>query len=110
MQKEQFEVKGATVPFHTYSDSGITYYEFDTSLSGPPDPMVNAMCGLKLLDSPDKRLVMINMKMPMGLFPKIENDFSWISEALGEDKVKVVFSLKGAEATQTDFSSQSCDG
>lgn len=110
MNKQQIEVTGATEPFYTYEKDGIIYYEFDTSLCTPPGPMVNAMCGLKLIDSPDKRLVMINMKKPMGLFPKIENDFRWEDETLEDGKIKLTFSKKGEGETTTDFESTSCKG
>lgn len=110
MNKEQIEVTGATEPFYTYQEDGITYYEFDTSLCTPPAPMVNAMCGLKLIDSADKKLVMINMKKPMGLLPKVEADFTWTEEALEDEKIKLIFSKKGDNAPTTDFKSTSCDG
>ena len=110
MNKEQIEVTGATEPFFTYEIDGITYYEFDSSLCTPPGPMVNAMSGLQLIDSPNKKLVMINMKKPMGLLPKIENDFSWEVEDLEDGKVKLTFSLKHEGKTSTDFESTSCKG
>ncbi len=110
MNKEQIEVTGATEPFFTYEIDGIKYYEFDSSLCTPPGPMVNAMSGLKLIDTPNKKLVMINMKKPMGLLPKIENDFSWEVEDLPDGKVKLIFSLKHTGETSTDFESTSCKG
>jgi hypothetical protein len=110
MEKKQIEVTGATEPFYTYEDNGITYYEFDTSLCTPPAPMVNAMCGLKLIDSADKKLVMINMKKPMGLLPKIEADFTWVDEETEDRKVKLIFSKRVEGEPTTDFESTSCKG
>jgi len=110
MKKTEIEVTGATEPFYTYEEDGITYYEFDTSLCTPPAPMVNAMCGLKLIDSTDKRLVMINMKKPMGLFPKVEADFTWVDEEIEDGKVKLTFSKRGEGEVSTDFESTSCNG
>ncbi|MCH9813393.1 MAG: hypothetical protein K0U47_05550 [Epsilonproteobacteria bacterium] len=110
MEKKPIEVTGATEPFLTYEEDGITYYEFDSSLCTPPAPMVNAMSGLKLIDTPDKRLIMINMKQPMGLFPKIEKDFSWRVEELEDEKVKLTFSRKSEGDTQTDFDNNQCNG
>ncbi len=37
-------------------------------MTGPPEPMVNAMAGLRLLDNSNKKLIMINHKTPGGLF------------------------------------------
>ena len=110
MEKKQIEVTGATEPFYTYEIDGVTYYEFDSSACTPPGPMVNAMSGLKLIDSKDKKLVMINMKKPMGLFPKIEKDFTWEEEDLEDGRVKLTFSLKGDGANSTDFESKNCEG
>ncbi len=110
MNKQQIEVTGATEPFFTYEVDGITYFEFDSSLCTPPGPMVNAMSGLKLIDTPDKKLVMTNMKKPMGLFPKVEKDYSWEIEELEDGKVKIIFSLKNEGELSTDFKSTSCKG
>ena len=110
MTKTTIDVMGASVPFVTYEDKGLTFFEFDTSMSGPPEPMVNAMSGLKLLDSNEKRLVMINMHAPKGLFPKIEADFEWDIEDIDNDNVKVIYRLKGATAQSTDFTSTQCSG
>ena len=110
MEKKQIEVTGATEPFYTYEKDGITYYEFDSSLCTPPGPMVNAMSGLKLIDSADKRLVMINMKKPMGLLPKDEADFTWVDEELEDGKVKLTFSKRNEGEAGTDFESTSCKG
>ena len=48
---QKIEVAGSTVDFYTYMQDNNTIYQFDTSMTGPPEPMVNAMAGLKLLDS-----------------------------------------------------------
>ncbi len=110
MEKEKIGVDGASVDFYKYEKDGITYYEFDSSLCVPPEPMVNAMSGLKLIDSKDKKLVMINMKKPMGLFPKIEKDFSWEIEELDDGKFKITFSKKSEGVLTTDFSQTQCKG
>ena len=86
---EQFEVKGSTVPF--FKDEKAYY--FDTSLTAPPEPMVNAMIGLQLLDD-EYKLVMINHKAPMGLFPKIKDFFTYELVELANDTVQVTFVKK----------------
>jgi len=104
-------VVGATVDFYEYEIDGTQYYEFDTSKSGPPEPMVNSMVGLKLLDADNKKLVMINMHAPKGLFPKIEADYSWEVENLDSGDVKIVFSRKDAKSdTTTDYNNNTCGG
>ncbi|NPA17558.1 MAG: hypothetical protein GXO05_07405 [Aquificae bacterium] len=92
-EKGEIQVEGATVPVYKYEENGITYYEFDTSALGPPEPMVNALAVLKLLDGPDKRAVMINHKKPMGLFDKIADKFDYEVEEL-DNKLRIIFKLK----------------
>jgi len=91
--KEEIQVEGATVPVYKYQEDGITYYEFDTSDLGPPEPMVNALAVLKLLNKPDERVVMINHKKPMGLFDKIADNITYEIENL-DGKFRIVFRLK----------------
>ena len=47
---EKIEVAGSSVDFFKSIEDGLTTYHFDTSKCGPPEPMVNAMVGLQLLD------------------------------------------------------------
>jgi hypothetical protein len=86
-------------------------YEFDTSKCGPPEPMVNAMAGLKLIDSPKKRLVMINHKKPMGLLDKIGDNFALLEEEdLPDGRVKLVFGYKPGESEKAKLDDASCAG
>ena len=107
--KEKIDVIGSTVDFYKYIQDGLTTYEFDTSKCGPPDPMVNAMCGLKLLDD-KSQLVMINHKAPGGLFPKVEEEFSYEIFEMENGFAKVVFRKKINSINTTDFTSNSCAG
>ncbi|MFN3977307.1 hypothetical protein [Sulfurihydrogenibium azorense] len=92
--KQEIKVEGATVPVYTYEENGYTVFEFDTSMLGPPEPMVNAMAVLKLLDSPNKKVIMINHKKPMGLLEKVENKYN-VNISDYEGKYKIEFTLKG---------------
>ncbi len=94
MTKTKMQLEGTTVDFYTYEIEGVTYYEFDSSETQPPEPMVNVMCGLKLLTDKDKKLVMINMQEPMGLYPRIENDVKWFAGEGDNSTVRIIFSLK----------------
>ncbi len=111
IKKEQIEVTGATVPFFRYTDGEIEYIEFDTSRCGPPEPMVNAMAGLKMIDSPNKKLVMINHKKPMGLLDKIGANFELESEEKLEDgRVKLVFGYKAGASENANLDDTHCAG
>ncbi len=107
---EKIEVPGATVDFYRYTKDGITYYQFDTSRCGPPEPMVNAMSGLKLIDGPDKRLVMINHKKPMGLLDKIGENYEIETENLENGNVKLVFGFKEGATPSANLNDTACHG
>lgn len=106
---EKIEVIGSTVDFFKKVENELTIYEFDTSMCPPPEPMVNAMAGLQLLDK-NSKLVMINHKSPAGLFPKVQEDFDFQEENTDDGKVKVVFTLKNNASKTTDFSQNTCNG
>ncbi len=106
---QEIQVEGSTVPFFTYEEDGVNYLYFDTSKTGHPEPMVNAMAGLKTLKDGQK-LVMINHKPPMGLFPKIEADFDYEVNELDNGLFKIVFSKKGDAQGATNFNDTACNG
>ena len=104
----EVEISGATVPFYRFEDNGVMFLQFDSSKAGHPEPMVNAMSGLQSIEG-DEKLIMLNSKAPMGLFPKIENEFSFVVIELDDNRVKVIFSKRDNNST-TDFSDISCNG
>ena len=106
---QEVTVEGATVPFFTYEEDGVTYLYFDSSKTGHPEPMINAMSGLKALQD-GQRLVMVNHKAPMGLFPKIEADYNYEVIELDNGLFKVVFSKKSDAQGATDYNDTACNG
>ena len=110
LNKEPIEVPGASVPFFTYTIRDTQYFEFDTSKCGPPEPMVNAMAGLKMIDSPNKKVVMINHKKPMGLLDKIGENYDIETEKMDDGRVKLIFSYKAGESENADLNDASCHG
>ncbi|SFV57092.1 hypothetical protein MNB_SM-7-481 [hydrothermal vent metagenome] len=106
---QETQVEGSTVPFYTYEENGVTYLYFDSSKTGHPEPMVNAMSGLKALKDTQK-LVMINHKPPMGLFPKIEADYSYEVEELDNGLFKITFTKKADAAGATNYNDTACNG
>jgi len=109
-EKTEIEVNGANVPFFTYQDGETQVYEFDTSKCGPPDPMVNAMSGLALIDGPSKRLDMINHKKPMGLLNKIGENFNITDKELPDGNVLISFTYKEGKTQEADLADSSCHG
>jgi hypothetical protein len=106
---EKIEVTGATVDFFKFIENGLTTYQFDTSKCGPPDPMVNAMVGLQLLDD-NSQLIMINHKAPGGLFPKVEAEFNYEIAQTQDAMAKIIFTKKSGVKSTTDFASNQCGG
>ncbi|NCD11683.1 MAG: hypothetical protein EOL93_03960 [Epsilonproteobacteria bacterium] len=103
-------VNDATVPFFTYTHDGIEYIEFDTSMCVPPEPMVNAMLALELLDAPHKKVVMINHRSPVGLLAKVSDFYTIDVTDLGEGKQKLVFSYKEGVSEKADLTQKHCAG
>ena len=108
-EAKKIEIEGSTVDFYELIQDELTFYYFDTSECGAPEPMINAMAGLQLLGK-NKKLVMINHKAPMGLFPKIQQNYDYIIEELEDGRHKVIFSYKDGTENQTDFSQNTCNG
>lgn len=108
--KEEIEVEGATLPFFTYKNGESEVYEFDSSRCGPPEPMVNAMAGLKLLDSPSKKLVMINHTKPLGLLEKVRENYEIETEELDDGRVKLTFSYLEGQSESANLTQTSCHG
>ncbi|MFA9373076.1 MAG: hypothetical protein ACERKK_02860 [Poseidonibacter sp.] len=107
---EKIEVEGSTVDFYKYYEDETTNYYFDTSDFAAPEPMLNAMAGLQLLKDNLSKLIMINTKPPMGLFPRIQKEFKYDIQDTEEGKYKIIFSLKEGSNNQTDFTNNSCSG
>ncbi|ABB44072.1 hypothetical protein Suden_0793 [Sulfurimonas denitrificans DSM 1251] len=99
----KIEVLGATVDFFKLEEDGQSTYYFDTSKCGPPDPMVNAVSGLKLIKGTKDKLVMINHKTPGGLFAKLGDDISHKLEETDNGLVKVTFSSNESSSTDTNL-------
>ena len=107
-EASNIEVIGATVDFYVLEKDGQSTYYFDTSKCAPPEPMVNAMSGLKLIKGTNSKLVMINHKIPGGLFGKLEDDISHEEETLDGGFAKVTFTSNNASTADTDFNQKTC--
>ncbi len=94
MQKEQVQIPRTTLPFYKYEKDGIIYYEFDATKCSPPEPMVNAINGLRMLKNENERMVGIFFHEPTPLFERINNNFTHEIEELESGDVRVVFRKK----------------
>ena len=100
----KIDVENSTVTFYKYEDN----YYFDSSSTAIPEPMINAVAGLQILNENEK-LIMINHKIPMGLFPKIEAFFDYEVEELEDGNVKIIFTKKVNLVSKLDFDTK-CSG
>ncbi len=103
---QKIEVTGATVDFFELAKDGVSTYYFDSSKCGPPDPMVNAMSGLKLIKNTNNTLVMINHKAPGGLFAKLDADIAHTVEEV-EGFMKITFTNVDA-GVNSDLDQDTC--
>jgi len=106
-EASKIEVTGATVDFFELAKDGVSTYYFDTSKCGPPDPMVNAMSGLRLIKNTNNTLVMINHKAPGGLFGKLEADIAHTAENVEGGLVKITFTNVNA-GVNSDLTQTAC--
>lgn len=106
----EFTPSGATVPFVEFEKDGVKFFGFDSRKCVPPEPMVNAMIGLKMLDSENKKLIMVNHRSPVGLLGKIEEFYDIKSEDLENGAVKLVFSFISGKSEKADLTNSTCGG
>jgi len=105
----QVDVSGATVDFFKLNKDGESIYYFDTSKCYPPEPMVNAMSGLRVIKGTDSKLIMITHKAPNGLFGKLEDDIMHEIETAEGGLFKVTFSANKFSTANSDFNDSSCN-
>lgn len=93
MQKELIEVQGATLDFYKYEEDGLTYFEFNATRCQPPEPMINAISGIRLLKSENDRLVGIFFHEPFPLYERIPLTIGHEAQELESGDIKVTFKL-----------------
>jgi len=105
------EVKGSSVDFLRYIINDIEYISFNTSDRGAPEPMQNALLGLRLITNSKTRLIMINHRKPEGLLAKLEGRFDYIERTTGSGDVVIEFFLSNNKiATDLNNIDNSCNG
>lgn len=106
----KMRLDNASIDFFEFTQEGLTYYYFDSSFNSAPEPMINAMIGLHLLENSTKRLIMINHSIPNGLFPKIQENFEYEIEELKDGNFQILFKHKRGSQPQTNFQDNHCSG
>ena len=106
---KKIELENATVEFYEFNKDEIEYIYFDTSLCSVPEPMINALLGLKLISNTKKKLLMLNHSVPNALFQKIDKNFDFIIEEY-EDIFIIEFSNKIKAKEDIDYENNQCSG
>ncbi len=108
--KNKIEVIGSSVDFYNYEEDGFEYFYFNCSETSVPEPMVNAMCGLKLLENEKQKLIMINHMVPQGLLNNLGDTFSHDVEHLDDGNFKIIFSYVDTKSKNASLDNPSCSG
>ncbi len=93
MSKELIQVPMTTLDFFKYEEDGFTCYEFNATECSPPEPMVNAMHGLNLLQNESDRLVGIFFHEPTPLYSKLGSRFTYDAQELESGDFRITFKL-----------------
>lgn len=107
--KEIF-AEGATVPFYEFSQDGVCYIGFDSRKCVPPEPMINALIALNLIENSGKKVMMINHHYPVALVPKIEQSYDITHQKLDGEEVRVIISLKQGVSAKILDTNVRCGG
>ncbi|RXJ99177.1 hypothetical protein CRU98_07380 [Arcobacter sp. CECT 8986] len=107
---KKIELDNITVDFFEFTKDGDTFVYFDTSVCAAPEPMINAMAGLKYINHTNKKLLMKNHQIPSGLFPRIDKSFDFIIERVEDDNVLITFTYTQDSLAEIDFNNNFCAG
>ncbi len=91
MKKEKVAIPMTTLDFYKYEEDEITYYEFDATECSPPEPMVNTMNALRVIQNENQRLVGRFFHEPTPLYAKISQFFSYEVKELENGDFKITF-------------------
>ncbi len=92
--KKIIEIPLTTLDFYTYEKDGIIYIEYDARECTPPEPMVNTINALKMLEDTNTKLVGKFFHEPFPLFERISPYFSYESKPLKDGDFEITFMKK----------------
>ncbi|MDR2152024.1 MAG: hypothetical protein LBO72_04305 [Helicobacteraceae bacterium] len=73
---ETIYLEGVQIPLWRYEENGVTIWKFDSSAEACPAPMTTAIAALRLIDAPNKRLIMINHSRPNALLVRVKDRYA----------------------------------
>ena len=90
-QKQKVQIPRATLDFYKYEENGLVIYEFDATQCQPPEPMVNAVVGLTMLQNEKDRLVGLFFHEPTPLYDRVGNGYTHEALELENGDFKITF-------------------
>ncbi|MDB2562444.1 DUF2249 domain-containing protein [Sulfurimonas sp.] len=94
MKKNKIEVPRATLDIFTYEQEGLRFFEFDATACQPPEPMVNTMVCLGLLENKNDRLLGKFFHEPTPLYDKVSDKFTYQATEVEGGDFEILFALK----------------
>ncbi len=91
MNKKLVTVPRATLDIYNYKEDGLNIYEFNATECSPPEPMVNTIVSLEMLQTEDDRLKVIFFHEPQPLFERVSASYSYESKELEDGDFLVTF-------------------
>ena len=91
MHKEKVDIPMTTLDFYKYEQDGLTYYAFDATECSPPEPMVNTLNALRMIQSENDRLVGRFFHEPTPLYAKIADFFTYEAQELENGDYQITF-------------------
>ncbi|MFT5660728.1 MAG: hypothetical protein ACI9TV_001370 [Sulfurimonas sp.] len=94
MQKIKIEVPRATLDIYSYEKDELRFFEFDATRCQPPEPMVNTMLCLGLIENENDRLLGKFFHEPAPLYDKVADKFTHSATELESGDFEIIFQLK----------------
>ena len=94
MKKIKIEIPRATLDVYTYEKDELRFFEFDATRCEPPEPMVNTIVCLSLIENKNDRLLGKFFHEPAPLYDKVGDKFSHTAVELENGDFEIIFALK----------------
>ena len=94
IKKKLISIPLTSLDFYTYEKDGIQYIEYDARECSPPEPMVNTINALKMLQDDTSKLVGKFFHEPFPLYERIAPHFSYTAKELESGDFEIIFTRK----------------
>jgi len=91
MTKELIKIPRTTLDIYHYQEDGLNIYEFDATECSPPEPMINTIVTLEMLQNENDRLKVLFFHEPFPLYQRVSNHFTYCAKELESGDILVTF-------------------